>query len=157
MRRLWATIQTHRPDTEVLRKVQAKSSRLETLRDSGGGEAMSVSDFYQVSSDAKKLELTATIGEGFDVVVEGTQQIASEWNTDRNRSEYQLKDVYDLTLNLSGNDGKRIGDVTVVLPGIEIELGNGWLSAKTDYGWKTYVEYDSPKTWKKHVLKEDSE
>lgn len=44
MRRLWATIQTYRPDTEILRQVQAKSSRLETLRDSGGGEAMSVSD-----------------------------------------------------------------------------------------------------------------
>ena len=41
MRRLWATIQTYRPDTEVLRQVQAKSSRLETLRDSGGGETMS--------------------------------------------------------------------------------------------------------------------
>ena len=38
---LWTTIQTYRTDTEVLRQVQAKSSRLETLRDSGGGEAMS--------------------------------------------------------------------------------------------------------------------
>ena len=41
MRGLWATIQTYRSDTEILRQVQAESSRLETLRDSGGGKAMS--------------------------------------------------------------------------------------------------------------------
>lgn len=114
-------------------------------------------DYYQVEKAAKKLELSSKLGENFDVVISGNQNVASEWNKDRNGCDYFLKDNYDLKLDLSYNDGERIGTVTVKLPGLEIELGNGWLSAKTDYDWKTYVEYDSPKTWKKNVLDGDGE
>ena len=108
----------------------------------------------EANKHAKNFELKTTLGGMFEVVAEGRQQSDSIWKD--GRSEYVLTDMYDLMIDLSGNDGKRIGEVTVKLPGLTIELGIGWIAAKTDYGWKTYMEYDSPKTWVKNVIKEES-
>lgn len=109
---------------------------------------------YQVQKETKKLELLTTLGDGFDVALAGRQTYTSEWDNGLKRSVYRVNDEYDLSIDLSENDGKRIGRVTVNLPGLEVELGCGWFSVKTDYGWQTYVEYDAPKTWKANVLKE---
>ena len=111
-----------------------------------------MSNFYQIEKAAKKLEMSTKLEENFEVVISGNQNYESKWDKDKNESVYFLKDNYDFKLDLSCNDGERIGAVTVKLPGLEIELGNGWLSANTDYGWKTYIEYDSPKIWKNNVL-----
>ena len=112
-------------------------------------------NYDQAKNAAKKLEMTATIGEGFDVAIQGNQTFGYEWDVEKKRSVCHIKDEYDMALDLSENDGKRIGKVTVKLPGFEIELASGWFHAKTDYGWGTYVEYDAPNTWKRNVLKED--
>lgn len=111
-------------------------------------------NYGEAERHAKNFELKTTLGDMFEVVAEGRQKFLCNWKD--GRSEYVLEDRYDLTIDLSGNDGKRIGEVTVKLPGLTIELGIGWIAAETDYGWKTYVEYDSPKTWVKNVIKEES-
>ena len=117
------------------------------------GESNQVfSSSFEADRMAQRLNVISSLGEGFEVGVQGKQLYLSKWNKEKRGCDYILDDMYDLTLDLSGNDGKRIGSVTVKLPGLEVELNTGWFSVKTDYGWSSYTEYDSPKVWKKTVL-----
>ena len=110
------------------------------------------SDIFAARKAAANFELTTRLDKGFEVTTTGKQVATSEWNSDKGKSDYKLSDQYDLGVDLSGNDGARIGRVKVELPGLTVELGIGWFSAETDYGWKHYVEYDSPKTWRKKTI-----
>lgn len=118
-----------------------------------------MSDMFRTSGEAERaarnFELTTKMAEGFEVVATGKQNVRGQWDSEKHCSVYELDDMYDLGLDLSGNRPDRIGKVKVELPGFEIELGFGWFHAKTDYGWSTYVEYDAPKRRKSVVLKED--
>lgn len=118
------------------------------LRNWGG--LMKTANRWELEKAAKKLSVTAQISEGIDIDILGEQQIGSDY--DSGKVLYDLLDRYKITLDLSNVDGERLDVFTVKLPGLEVELGAGWLAAKTDYDWKTYIEYDSPKKWKKTVL-----
>ena len=111
---------------------------------------MKTDNRYKLEGAAKKLSVTAQLSEDIGIGIFGEQQIGSDYT--EGKVLYDLLDRYKITLDLSDVDGERLDVITVKLPGLEVKLGAGWLDAETDYGWKTYIEYDSPKKWKKTVL-----
>ena len=110
--------------------------------------------FFDAERAAKEFELKTSIGGDFEVVAKGREQYGSKYED--GAVCYVTKDVYDLELDLTGNDSERMGSVKVKLPGLEFEIGLGWLSVENDYGWKNYTEFDFPKAWKKSVIEEES-
>ncbi|MBQ9021643.1 MAG: hypothetical protein IJ113_06475 [Eggerthellaceae bacterium] len=116
---------------------------------------MKTANRWELENVAKKLSVTAQLSEDIGIGILGEQQIGCDYTS--GKALYDLLDRYAITLDLSDVNGERLDGITVKLPGLEVELGFGWFAVKTDYDWKTYIEYDSPKKWKKTVLEGEQE
>ena len=116
---------------------------------------MKTANRWELEKAAKKLSVTAQLSEEIGIGILGEQQIGCDYT--EGKALYDLLDRYKITLDLSDVDGERLDVITVKLPGLEVKLGAGWFDVRTDYDWKTYCEYDSPKKWKKTVLEGDQQ